>query len=831
MQNLPKNSFKYLFIFLSIISFANAYPQLQQVNYKILGISVEGNQTADATTVIANSGLKVGDEIEIPGDETGNAIKRLWGLNIFSDVQLEIDKKVGDGIFLLIKVKENQRIEKVLFKGNDEIDDDDLDEKVNFIRSQILKQQDIYRAKNRIKEAYTEKGYLNAEINPSVFIFAKADTGKKKITVTWRGKADKSQEEKTEYDYDKNSRLDLIEKIKDRVLLVYNIDEGDIIRVRKIDFHGNLSYDDGDLRSEISTDNPPWWKFWSSDKLKKEEYDEDKDKLRQFYRKNGYRDFEILKDTLVYSDDKKYVDVNFYVHEGPQYKVRDIIWEGNTVFPDDVLSARLGFEEGDIYNLEKFRQNLTFNEQQTDVGSLYQDNGYLNSNIIPREDKAGKDSVDLIIRIVENNRFKIGRVDITGNTKTKDKVIRRELYTIPGTYYSRSGVFRSLQQLAQLQYFNVEKLYQEGIQPQPVSDSSVTLTYKVEEKSSDYLNASVGYSGSFGMSGAVGVTLTNFSLASPFKMGGGQILNFNWQFGVGNFYRTFTIGFTEPWFRDTPTLLGFEVFDTRQRYIYDLRQSGGTIKVGRRLKWPDDFFNVQGRLRFQYNDVVDGRNYYQEGLSRQYTLGGTISRIDIDNPIFPSRGSKLSFNAELSGGPFLPGNVDYYKFNLTAEWYKRLFNSNRLALYLSTDLGYIDELVKGTTIQPFEFFYMGGNGMIIATTPLRGYDDRSVGPLTRDGLTTIGGRVMTKNTLELRAALALEPIPIYVLAFAEAGNVFIDLKNTDIFNLRRSVGFGARLLINPIGLIGFDYGYGFDRFEVDGVDPKWEFHFQFGRGF
>src|SRR5690606_6292812 len=270
----------------------------------------------------------------------------------------------------------------------------------------------------------------------------------------------------------------------------------------------------------------------------------------------------------------------------------------------------------------------------------------------------------------------------------------------------RGLLFRSIQQLANLQYFNVEKLYgPQGLDYTLPNDSTVDITFRVEEKSSDYLNASVGYSGSFGFSGAVGVTLTNFSIAEPFSL-----------------------GFTEPWLFDTPTLVGFEVFDTRQRYIYDLRQSGGTMRVGRRLKWPDDFFYVQGLFRYQYNNIIEGLNIYREGKYNQLTLGGTISRKNIDNPIFPSQGSNYILDAEMSGGPILPGEVDYYKINFKAEWYKRLFNTNRITFFASADFGYLDEFVENTPINPFEYFFMGGSGLVIATTPLRGYDDRRVGP-------------------------------------------------------------------------------------------------------
>jgi len=816
-----------LFFFLTTVVFS----QIRE-HYQILGISVEGNNNTDATIIIANSGLKVNDEIDVPGDETINAIKRLWNLNIFSEISIDIAKQVDNGVFLVIKVKEFPRLaDKVYIVGNDEIDEDDINAKINFVKGQTLKNQDIYRVKQKIQKLYIDEGFLNSVITPKQYNFLRADTSKNSITVTWAEVENPQNTFETEYDYDRESKSDVLGKMRERVLLIYHIDEGEVVKVNEIKFEGNNAFTDSELKSEFDeTSEAVWWKFWRSGKLKKEDYKKDKELLEKFYKKNGYRDFEIISDNLIYSENKKRVDIVITVNEGPQYKIKDIIWQGNTVYNDETLTERLDVYKGEVYDFEKFQKNLYFNEKQTDVSSLYQDNGYLGFNLELKEEKVADDSLNIIIKINENNRFKINKVEITGNTKTKDKVIRRELYVIPGDYFSRNNIFRSIQQLANLQYFNVEKLYQEGIDYRPTSDSTVNLILKVEEKSSDYLNASIGYSGSYGFSGALGVTLTNFSAAEPFQMGAGQVLNFNWQFGVGNYFRTFTLGFTEPWFMDTPTLVGFEVFDTRQKYIYDLRQSGGSIKVGRRLTWPDNYFYIQGSFKFQYNDVIDGRGYYNEGLTRQYTLGLGISRNDIDNPIFPSRGSKVSLNAEVSGGLLLPGDVDYYKLEFVTDWYRRLFNSNRVTLYAGIDLGYLDEIVPGTSIQPFEFFFMGGNGLIIATTPLRGYEDRTVGPINSDG-NIIGGRVKAKYTAELRGALALEPIPIYLLLFAEAGNTFKNAADFDFYDLKRSVGIGARLLINPIGLIGFDFGYGFDRKSVDGRDPEWLFHFQFGKGF
>ncbi|MBE2281245.1 MAG: outer membrane protein assembly factor BamA [Ignavibacteriaceae bacterium] len=821
---------KFFFLFFTIFLINGAVAQ-QKNSFKILDIRVEGNETVDARTVIAQTGLRIDEEIQIPGDRTINAINRLWELNLFSDVQLLIDKQVDNGIFLLIVVVEHPRLEKFVISGNDGISTSDIEDIVNKISRPILRPQDVSKIRRSLISKYAEEGYNNVTIQIDTFSFYDADSLKKEFKVTWRNQRDLSDFYIENYDVDDRGNRNLISKLETRKLLKIDISEGERSVVRKISFVGNTHFSNDDLESvmdEISVKK--WWKFWSSARFYPDKLKKDKDLIVKFYQENGFRDADVISDSLHYYNSQKDVDVYLFVYEGPQYKIRSINWLGNTVYPAEFLTERLGFLPGDVYNGVAFQQNLRGNEKQSDVASLYLDNGYLTLDMKVNERRVEGDSLDITITVTENNQFKIGTVSIAGNDKTKDKVIRRELYTVPGDFFNKALLFRSLQQLANLQFFNVEKLYSEGLDYNLENDSTVSVSFKVEEKSSDYLNASVGYSGSFGFSGAVGITLTNFSITEPFSLGGGQILSFNWQFGVGNFYRTFQLGFTEPWFMDTPTLVGLDLYSTRQRYIYDLSQFGTSIKVGRRLKWPDDYFYVQGFFRYQNNDVIDGGSFYREGQTNQYTLGATISRKDVDNPIFPSRGSSLMLNAEISGGPFLPGDVDYFKLGIITEWYKRLFNSNRVALYLQSDFGYIEELVKGTSIQPFELFYMGGSGLVIATTPLRGYDDRTVGPRQANG-EVIGGRVNIKYTAELRLAVALDPIPLYILAFAEAGNVFESLNVTDPFDLRRAAGVGARILINPIGLIGFDLGYGFDREKVDGTEPKWQFHFQFGRGF
>ncbi len=762
--------------------------------YKILGISVEGNSLAEASAIIANSGLKIGDEIAVPSDKAAEAIRSLWKLKIFSDVQLALDRKVGDGVYLVIRVKELPRYESTIVTGNDEIDTDDIMKKVPFIRGQVVSPQDLVRIQKDIKKLYETEGHLLADIK---VVAEQVDTNKHRVNV------------------------------------LITIDEGPYVKVRNIFFSGNKAFGESDLKGEMKeTSEARWWKIFSSHKFDRKKYEEDKKLILQFYRKNGYRDAAILGDSIWYSEDKRDMNIRIDVYEGPQYKIRHITWEGNTVYSDTVLNEQLGMKSGDIYNQEKFEQNLRGNESQTDVASLYLDNGYLTFNLEPEETRVAEDSVDIRIKVYERNKFVIGQVNIKGNTKTYDKVIRRELYTRPGDYFSRAAIVRSIRQLSVLNYFNPEKIKPDYVLSP--DGKTVDLTYEVEEKSSDNINASVGYSGAYGVTGAIGFTINNFSITEPLSGGAGQVLNFEWQFGEGARFRTFTLGFTEPWLFDTPTLLGVNLFDTRYRYPYDLHQTGGSVRVGRRFRWPDDYFRGDWILTAQRSDVINGLGVYPEGVSSQVSITQIISRNSIDNPVFPVSGSNVALSIEVAGGPVLPGSIDFHKWKFDSEWYLRLFNSNRIALYLNSSFGFISTFdpAKLKDIPGIDRFFMGGTGVgYFSTTPLRGYEDQSVGPRSAGG-SFIGGRAMTRQTAELRLALTINPIPIYILGFVEGGNVWESLKKADFSDLKRSAGFGARLQINPIGLIGFDYGFGFDDvFPRDGQPDGWRFHFVFGRGF
>ena len=758
--------------------------------FKILGISVEGNTLADPAAIIANSGLKVGDEIAIPGDQVGQAIRRLWGLKLFDDVQVSIDRRTGNGIFVLLTVRELPRFDHTEFVGRKEVSEDDINKKIGLVKGQVFQPQESIRIQKEIRKLYEKEGYLLAVVKVEA---VKMDTA------------------------------------KNRVMLRVTINEGNEVQVDNIRFEGNNAFTEGDLRGAMEeTSEKHWWKFWSSAKFDRKKYDEDKKKILQFYLKNGYRDAQILGDSIWYSYTKEDMEILIRVKEGAQYKIRRITWQGNTVYSAAELNDRLGMVSGEIYNQEKFDRNLRGNESQSDVASLYLDNGYLRVNMEPTETRVGEDSVDITINVYEMNQFKIGHVNIRGNTKTQEKVIRRELYTRPGDYFSRAAIMRSIRQLSVLNYFNPEKIKPDY---NLVDDKTVDLTYEVEEKSSDNINASVGYSGAFGVTGALGFTINNFSISEPLTGGAGQILNFEWQFGEGSRFRTFSLGFTEPWLWGEPTLLGVTLFDTRQIYGFDLEQTGASIRIGRRFKWPDDFFRGDWILNGQFNNVRSGQGIYREGKTTQVSLTQIITRNSIDNPVFPTYGSNVSLSAQLSGHPVFPGDISFTKWIFSWELYIPIFNSSRVAFYWSSMYGYLAPIGR-SIINPIDQFIMGGTGLgYVATTPLRGYEDQSIGVRTPSGAIAYGN-VVTKQTLELRFAAALNPIPIYFLLFAEGGNVFASLEEADLRDLKRSAGFGARIQIQPIGLLGFDYGYGFDStFPRSTIPSGWHFHFQFGRGF
>lgn len=784
MRDIKKVLF--LFFTLIFITILNTSAQEGPRTYKILAISTDGNKFYDSRIIISNSGLKVGDEIMIPSDATQQAIMNLWNMKLFSDIEILVDKKVGDGAYLVIKVKELPKLDNIKFSGNDEFSDKDLEEKMPLEKGQVITPQTVKDIEYNITKAYEEEGYPLAEV-----------------------------------------KVDQLVNSYNEAQLRVKINEGSKISVRNIRFQGNKKISSSDLKGAMEeTAERKWWKFWDKARFNRKDYEKDKELIINYYKRNGYKDAVIVDDKLTYKNHKEDVDILINVNEGARYKVGKITFEGNTVYKDSVLYERIDMKRGDVYNYEKFNQNLRGNESQTDIASLYLDNGYLGFSADVEEVNEPNNYVDLDVKITENRQYRVGLISFSGNTKTQDKVIRRELFTLPGQYFNKTAMMRSMQQISQLNYFNPESLNYDFVQR---NDSTVDLVYVVEERSSDQLNASVGYSQTFGFSGSLGLTFNNFDILDPLSGGAGQILSLQWDFGTSGTYRTFSIGFTEPWLFNTPTSAGINLYDTKQNYTYEIQETGATLSLGRRFRFPDDYFRGDWFIKFQRTNVINGAGLYETGLRTQISIGQTISRNSTNSPIFPSIGSKISLSAEVAGANMV-GTTNFYKLGFKSEAYKSLDNSGKLVLASLFDIESISSLSKDNYVPPNELIFMGGSGLSYNTVSLRGYEDRSVGPIN-SVRSPVGGRFLFKAGVELRYSLSQDPIPIFLTAFAEAGNLWSSFKTADIFDLKRSLGFGARLMLPAVGIIGFDLGYGFDRKAVDGQDPSWLFHFQFGRGF
>lgn len=743
---------------------------------KVLGLSVEGNTTTDPNMIRLSSGITPGTEIT--GESVQEAIRQLWRMNLFSDIQVVIDREVSEGVYLTIKVKEYPRLEKVELQGNKKLKKDDIDEVLNFYSGQVVSPTLLTRSKTKLLEKYKEKGYLLAKVESE----------------TRPGELDSN-----------------------RVIVRFKFDEGKKVQVENINFFGNETFDDKKLRKQFKEIKEDTW--WRGADFDQDKYEEDLVKLIDFYQNEGFRDAEVLKDSIYYSEDKSDLFIDIWVSEGPRYTFGDITWEGNKLFGTVELESKLGFARGETYSKKKLDEAI-----YQHIGSLYYDNGYIYATTTPREtiDKDNPNELDIHFLISEGKQARINEIRIVGNTKTKEKVIRRELRVFPGDTFSRALLERSQRDVWMLNYFaNVEP------QVKPIDEEKVDLEFKIEEKSTDTANMSAGWSERDRLIGSVGVAMANL-------FGNGQRLSFDWNFG--RWYRSFNIGFTEPWLLDTPTLAGFSFYDTKRDaiyYGYKQQSRGISLRLGRRLTWPDNFFRVDWIYRLDETNLSDFSSYYlnynPSGIvSTRWPLTSSgitqiWSRNSLDRPEFPTSGSEFSLTTELTG-TVLGGNVDFHKHVFKMDWFTPSFWN--LVVYTSFQAGVMQTLKGNERLNYFDYFFMGGDGLS-RSIPLRGYED----PLSGNTRVGSGGKTMLKYTAELRVPIAPNPT-IFGLFFIEAGNVWQDYKHADPFNMRRSAGIGARVFMPMIGIIGFDYGYGFDRVDINGnPDPKWKMHFVFGRSF
>ncbi|MBN1929409.1 MAG: outer membrane protein assembly factor BamA [Chlorobiaceae bacterium] len=774
-------------------------------------ISFSGLQTIQEQELLESLPIKAGDTVSIPGQQIPGVLQYLWNLQYFSNIELEQTDLGGDSIKLTFRVTEYPVLENIEFQGNTKYKDNELIRATELVTGSRISEQELLNAANKIEKQYAAKGFLTAGV---------------------------------EY------RLETA--AGNRAKAIFTVQEGSKVVIEKIRFHGNNAFKDGKLRGvfEETSQNSWWRKIFGQPKLDKDKFDEDKNLLIEFYRDNGYRDARVIKDSLTYTEDNKGVNIDIYIDEGPKYKIGTITWVGNTkdFATTSILEETFGIRQGDQYSAKKINERLNYSQDHSDVASLYMDRGYLSFRARLEEQVVQPDTVNLVITLTEGDPFTLNIINIKGNTKTKDHVIRRELYTVPGETFSRKKVVRSIRELSMLNYFDPETLTPD-IQPNPQNDT-VDLTYNVTERQTDTFNAAVGYSASSGGTGSLGLTFNNFSLGDifnpsayrPLPHGDGQKLSMQWQFGTNN-YRTLSLSFSDPWAFGTHTSVGFNVFKTKQSYdltddgsdenTKTIKQYGANFTIGRRLTWPDDYFTISWRIGYLHTEggFVSFLNEPDvPETAEEYSITQTISRNSIDNPIYPRRGSKNVLTAQLSGG-ILPGTIDFYKVIGTTSWYLPV--SKDLVLNISAQQGYLDTFGDNDFIPYTSYFYMGGSGMSsLPTVPLRGYPDQSLGKEFSGEEDLYGGKIYSKISTELRYPLTLNPsASIYALVFFEAGNLWADSSSVDFSDLKKSAGIGLRLYLPIIGQVGFDYGYGFDPVdsEPDKKSQGWSFTFTFGQ--
>ena len=776
-----------LTIFISI-----AFSQQSQ-EIKLSNVKIEGNIIASSNTILFTSGLREG--LTINATEFQRAIKRLWNLGLFEDIQIRYDEEDSDGLSITIIVKENPILGEIYFDGNKKIKDKKFQDEIDLIKGQRIRPNTINETLKKMKELYSEKGYLNSEIS-------------------WKLVDPKNQS--------KSNRRNSKELVKD---VVFDIKENTKVKIRKIIFDGNEDFSDFRLRLKMKEIKQQRWFFFWRSSFDEKKYKEDLSLIETFYRNKGYRDFKIVNDTIIYDTKKKKMNLVATLSEGPKYKYRNFTWEGQTLFEKEILNKVLSIEKGDKYSEEEF--NLAVFDR---VQGLYMDRGYIWSRIEPKITPVGVDSLDVHFVITENHKVYVNHIAILGNTRTRENVIRRQLRIFPGDVFNRDRLIRSQREVWLLNFFS-------NVVPDvvPVDEDHVDIEITVEEKPAGQANANMGFTQTYGVMGGGGLALPNFR-------GKGQSLNVSFNVGTnysvyGNTtpskYKSASLSFTDPMVNDTKNLLGGSIFYTfrgSSSMYYsplNLTLAGGSITWGRIFKWPDDFFrgtwSVQ-TVRKTYEGTQEDLDRYVNGMQKTdgINITQTIRRDSRDRPEFTTLGSVFSLKTTFSGG-FLGGNEDFHKHILNLEYYTPTFW--KFVLKSSIKLGIIKPLPSNDnnrSIIPFdERFIMGGNGIPYGN-PLRGYDDNRVGPLTNSG-SPIGGDAMIMINTEYRVPFSENPV-VYGLVFAEMGNVWaspflmekFDYPRQGPLDLKRSAGAGIRFFMPMIGMLGFDMGYGFDHVNSNG---------------
>jgi outer membrane protein insertion porin family len=785
-------------------------------DYIIGGVTVTGVRFLDPNALIGISGLRIGEEVAIPGDAVTTAVQKLWQQGLFSDVKILITKTQSDTVFFDISLQERPRISSVKFNGVKTTEITDINKKINLpIGSQVTPYL-LNTAKKIIMDHFIEKGFLNIQVN---FI------------------------QKDDPDQPNN------------VILTINVDKKDKVKIANITFEGNEYFKDSKLRSKLKSTKVKNLNFFRASKFISDKFTEDKVKLTTFYNDNGFKDFTIISDSL-YKVSENRVGLKIKLDEGKQYFLRNVDWVGNSVYRKEDLNKVFNVEKGTVYNQSLIEDRLNGSSGAQDaVSSLYQDNGYLFSSLKPVEAKVDNDSVDLEVRIYEGEQAYLNNVLIQGNTRTNEHIARRELYTLPGDLFSKSKIIRSIRQLGVLGHFDPEK-----INPTPLPDitnGTVDLLYKLEEKANDQFEVSGGW-GAGMLVGTVGVRFNNFAMRNFFKLkewrpypsGDGQSLSIRAQ-SNGRIYSSYNLSFEEPWLggkkHNTFTISLYRSIMTNGKKVgEDGRQSmiidGASVGIGKQLSWPDDYFSLFGELNYQRYNLNNYSVYsflFDNGNSNLLSFTTRLTRFSTGpNLIYPESGS--SFTLSLQATPpwsLLSGQsmknvsdqvkykwIEFHKWTFKADYYYPLSKNDKLVLNARFAFGYLGHYNKDIGPSPFENFSVGGDGMTGYSfygremIKLRGYGSggSGVGSLTPGDPNITSkfvpaGNVYSKITMELRYPVSLNPqATIYVLTFLEAGRAWYQLKDYNPFKLNRAAGVGVRANLPMFGLLGVDWGYGFD---------------------
>ncbi len=781
----------------------------QETEVSLRSVNVEGNNVTSEEMIIYTAGLSE-NQMLAPGDFS-RALKRLWQLGLFSDIQIRMDEETTAGLDITIVVEENYILGEVRYAGNKKIKDKKFAEELTLRSGMRIRPNLINKTIKQMKKLYADDGYLLVDISGEL-------------------------QEIKNIPEDTNARS---QQTRD---LVFYVNENKKVKLRKIKFAGNEQFSSFRLRRQLKeTKQQRWYLFWRSN-FDEKKFEEDKINLINFYRNEGFRDMAIVKDSSFYSDNKKSMSIYVELKEGPQYRYRDFSWEGNSLYSDEILSRALNLEKGEKYNEEEF--NLAVYER---THGLYMDRGYIYSAIEPRFTPIGQDSLDIHFVITENHKVYIRNIYVEGNDKTRENVIRRELRVFPGDVFNRQLLQRSARELFILNYFS-------NVIPDviPVDEDEIDLEITVEEKSSDRANLNVGYSGVYGLMGGGGVEFNNFrglgqQLILSYNVGSQQSLNYYTPDQQSAKYESFNIRFTDPMIFDTPNRVGFSFFNSFRGAIpgygiqLDTRVIGGSVQWGRRFKWPDDYFRgywVINSSSKTYTGSQEAIDTYAGGLHQTRGLGITqvISRDSRDRVEFTKQGSRFTWETTLSGG-LLGGNEDFVKHVLNLEWYTPIFW--KFVLMSSLKMGVV-ELIPSKEAQSIipwdEKFMMGGNGIPYGNM-LRGYAENSIGPKSSSGR-TLPGVTILRFVSEFRVPFSENPV-IYGLAFAEAGNVWdspsmiepFSIERSGPLSLKRAAGFGIRFFMPLVGMLGFDMGYGFDDADGDNVPSGWKYTIIFGQSF